>query len=312
MEQLFIRSCYTCHKLFLARSSYLKHRATIYCSKSCFSNAPSTQINRICKYCSKPFHVCLSRASTAKFCSRSCKSKFYPVWNQYMKANRIRKICPRCSKVFHVVHSANIRRRYCSNECRIKYNPRPCVICHKVFAPTCRTEKRPMKYCSPTCYRIATGNVSVSCRICHREFMCTPYKARMRKFCSRRCYRKYALSLLAKRRPTNAEGAVIRMIDEYKLPLLYTGNGSLTIGIKNPDFIHQTQKKVVEVFGDFFHSPLYKHDMVWHQTFDGTTRYYKQRDYECLIIWQSDLSDPEVATRLLTYCRSSSGSGRLL
>lgn len=62
----------------------------------------------------------------------------------------------------------------------------------------------------------------------------------------------------------------------------YTGNFSNWINGKNPDFTHIEEKKVIELFGDY-----------WHQGEDPNIRinHFNESGYECLIIWEHELKD---------------------
>ena len=53
---------------------------------------------------------------------------------------------------------------------------------------------------------------------------------------------------LKKRPMSGLETRVKRVIDEYRLPYKFVGNGGFFIGRKNPDFINTNEKKAVEVY----------------------------------------------------------------
>lgn len=89
-------------------------------------------------------------------------------------------------------------------------------------------------------------------------------------------------------KPNKIETIIIQLIDKHKLPLRYVGDGQVTIGGKCPDFIDVNgQKKVVEVFGDYWHGT--RKDVPWHQTEYGTRKIYAQYGFECLILWESEI-----------------------
>lgn len=65
----------------------------------------------------------------------------------------------------------------------------------------------------------------------------------------------------------------------------YVGNHRIWIGGRNPDFIGISgQKKVIELFGDY-----------WHQGEDPQIRidHFKQFGYDCLVIWEHELDSIE-------------------
>ncbi|KNZ69404.1 hypothetical protein Tfer_2043 [Thermincola ferriacetica] len=74
----------------------------------------------------------------------------------------------------------------------------------------------------------------------------------------------------------------------------YVGDGQLTIGGKVPDFANVNgQKKLIEVFGDY-----------WHEGQDPQERidFFRQYGFDCLVIWESELEDlEEVAEKLRQF-----------
>lgn len=73
------------------------------------------------------------------------------------------------------------------------------------------------------------------------------------------------------------------------LPFHFVGDGALWLGRANPDFVHNTKKIVVEIFGDYWHSPLLNHKMRNVATVKGRTEQLKAEGYKCIILWESDL-----------------------
>lgn len=62
----------------------------------------------------------------------------------------------------------------------------------------------------------------------------------------------------------------------------YVGDGSFLVGNKCPDFHSNKEDKVIELFGDYWH----KKDEE-----DGRIKYFKDNGFDCLIIWEHELSD---------------------
>ncbi len=54
------------------------------------------------------------------------------------------------------------------------------------------------------------------------------------------------------KRPTSFEQKIILLCSKHKLPFIYTGDGRVLIGFKNPDFINEEKKIIIEVFLDYF------------------------------------------------------------
>jgi len=61
----------------------------------------------------------------------------------------------------------------------------------------------------------------------------------------------YVRKVMCRREMSGPELTVKGIIGD--LPMMFTGNGQLVIDGKNPDFVHATEKRIIEVWGDFFH-----------------------------------------------------------
>jgi len=54
------------------------------------------------------------------------------------------------------------------------------------------------------------------------------------------------------KRPTSFEKKIILLCSKHKLPFIYTGDGRVLIGYKNPDFVDEENKIIIEVFLNYF------------------------------------------------------------
>lgn len=96
------------------------------------------------------------------------------------------------------------------------------------------------------------------------------------------------------KRPTSIEKRFIDIIQKHSLPFEYVGNGRRIIGSRCPDFVHsQNPKKVIEVFGTYFHSPEVNKKVHPSRTYSGTTQYYSQHGVDCLIFWDHELENEQ-------------------
>jgi len=86
------------------------------------------------------------------------------------------------------------------------------------------------------------------------------------------------------RRPTTPERRLIEIIEKHKYPLTYVGNGKFNVENMCPDFVHLCEKKVVEVFGNY-----------WHDISEAEERVenFRKYGYQCLIIWENEIYDNE-------------------
>ena len=100
---------------------------------------------------------------------------------------------------------------------------------------------------------------------------------------------------------TIPERIFIEMCKKFDLPFHYVGNSSLWIGKKgekqlNPDFIEANGKKiVVEIFGDYWHSPLLNRSLREDANLNYRKEHYKRHGWDSIFLWESDLkrSDAE-------------------
>jgi very-short-patch-repair endonuclease len=84
-------------------------------------------------------------------------------------------------------------------------------------------------------------------------------------------------------RPTSIEQTIIEVINEYKLPYKYVGNGAVIIEGKNPDFINTDGiKTIIECYGQY-----------WHEAKDQAERieYFAKYGYKTLVLWDADIDD---------------------
>ncbi len=54
------------------------------------------------------------------------------------------------------------------------------------------------------------------------------------------------------KRPTSFEQKIILLCSKHRLPFIYTGDGRILIGYKNPDFVYEENKVIIEVFLNYF------------------------------------------------------------
>lgn len=86
-------------------------------------------------------------------------------------------------------------------------------------------------------------------------------------------------------RPSKPEMALLRIIEDNKLPFEYVGDGEVIIGRKCPDFININGKKqVVELFGDYWHRGQNPQDRV---------EVFAHYGFSTLVIWQHELKEPD-------------------
>lgn len=88
-------------------------------------------------------------------------------------------------------------------------------------------------------------------------------------------------------KPNNPERAIINLIEKNNLSFEYVGDGKLWIDRFNPDFINQQKKKIIELFGNYWHN-LQSYKIRDKKRFDV----YKNNGYKTLVIWEREIKNP--------------------
>lgn len=91
---------------------------------------------------------------------------------------------------------------------------------------------------------------------------------------------EYAWKVMHKRDISGPEMKFINIAKEYNLDYLFIGNSGYKIGRKYPDFIDEKNKRIIEIFGEFFHKKEEEKERI---------NYFKEIGYNCLVIWASEL-----------------------
>ena len=58
--------------------------------------------------------------------------------------------------------------------------------------------------------------------------------------------------ILSRRTPNSFEDRFISMIEQNSLPFRFVGDGSVMVGKKNPDFVHNTKRIAIDVYYTYF------------------------------------------------------------
>lgn len=150
------------------------------------------------------------------------------------------------------------------------------------------------------------GKVKVVCDNCGTNVEKDPCEIKKHKhhFCNRKCqaewaskdqeYQKHLRRIRSVTRFPNKPELIFQEICERNnLPFLYVGDGQLWIGKKkklNPDFIATNNKKIiVEILGDYWHSPLINRNMKEHGTLTFRKNHYRKFKWIPVFIWTADL-----------------------
>lgn len=109
----------------------------------------------------------------------------------------------------------------------------------------------------------------------------------------------------SRRKPNKSELRLLKVIEQHHLHFVYTGHKAV-FGTLKPDFTHSTDRKVIEIFGVWFHSQAMNAKVPWEQTEDGRRAQLAQYGYRALIFWDPELrklSDNAIAERIRAFCQ---------
>jgi hypothetical protein len=99
-------------------------------------------------------------------------------------------------------------------------------------------------------------------------------------------------------KPNKPETIILNLLNDlYPNEWKYTGDFSFMINGKNPDFVNcNGQKKLIELFGDYWHEGENPQDRI---------DIFKPFGYETLVIWEHELKDiKEVKNKIISFNNS--------
>ena len=88
------------------------------------------------------------------------------------------------------------------------------------------------------------------------------------------------------------------------LPFKYTGDGSFWVHNINPDFVECNDKKIaIEIFSDYWHSPLLNRKLKEDRTLPYRKRILKKYGWKLIVFWESDLKREDAEQFILIELR---------
>lgn len=230
---------------------------------------------------------------------------------------KIKITCKNCKKEF-LFDKHNFANKYCSRKCYFENRNAPiiktCAYCNKKFKTyQCKLRVKLGKYCSKECFEKKWNkNIKKTCLVCLKEFKTEPniLKKGKGKYCSLDCY-----SVIKKQNwanPEYKEKKIKQMNDrqhvfpnrpekiidtfltkKYPKEWKYVGNGKAWFGDRNPDFMNiNGQKKLIEVYGDY-----------WHRGETGKDRidHFKKYGFETLILWENEIMKNNFKQKIYSF-----------
>ena len=98
--------------------------------------------------------------------------------------------------------------------------------------------------------------------------------------------------------PTLPEKKLIKILLELKSNFEYTGDYKISIDGRVPDFTDLVNKKVIEVFSEYYHGEEFRKEKYNDSKSNKDHEkekidHYKLNGYECLVLWESELKNEE-------------------
>jgi len=254
--------CLQCGGEFFRHCGYEQWRTQKYCSKRCYGdNKMGQHINGITVYCDNCGENLYRTPSTILehvFCSRKCMA-------EWRGRNLAGSNSPLFGKQRTIEERENMSREQLGNKNSV--GPRPSISGeknHQWGKPHTQNSLKKMSQRGKE-------------RWLDSEYVQKQIKSRGA-------------------RPNKKELWLEAFIKNLSLPYRYVGDGEFILGGKCPDYLNTNgQKKLVELFGDY-----------WHKDEDSQERidYFAQYGFQTLIVWEYELeSQDKLKEKLLSFDR---------
>lgn len=266
------RNCKQCKREFYEYKSCIANGRAVFCSKQCHAEWQRTNLKGMpfpgqpkrgtahpnfkekveleCRNCNVTFWEYPYRTNRTVFCSKNCQKE----WQRKQHADFV---CKQCEKVFRDVKSAN--RKFCNLDCYHKWLTGNKKLAQKV------SEGVKQYYAEHPEARKA--NSAITKELWQNDDFVE------------KVWAGWQLE------PNSKERELIRIIEKNELPLQFVGDGTVIVERKSPDFISSDGRKIVELYGDYWHKNDDPEDRI---------RFFKEHDKDCLVIWEHELEDERV------------------
>lgn len=246
-----------------------------------------TLVEKVCQQCNETFPIRAvdSNRGQGKFCSRPChnlsmvgkhpsrevRAKMSAFHKAHPNSGQFRKGCVSPNKGIHLAEAT--REKVKRNHADVSRENNPMYGKH----PTQRVkdairEAQIERFKNPEERRVLAEKIKKLWE--NPEFIVKVIKGRAM-------------------RPTKPEQKLIEITDRYFPEFRYNGNfdQGVVLNYLIPDFVNVNGKKeLIEVFGDYFHSPRGSKNK-WHRSELGREMAYNSIGWKSLIIWEHELKE---------------------
>lgn len=283
------------------------------------------RVDRLCQYCGGHFTTTPSRVrdGRGKFCSRECHS--HSQIGRHKKLLYVERVCQQCGIHFSLL--ARLLKsqtgEYCSQLCanKAKANPADPEVRKrkaKLVSITSRNRWKDSEYKTklskirerlwqdPDFAQMMREAQSKSAlEVWQRpEYRQRQIEAQKRRWEDPEAIARHLAGL--NKKPNKPEQRLINIFSKCLPRFQYNGDFSLgvVLGGLIPDFVNVNgRKEVIELLGDYWHSPGVLGDR-WQGSELGKVMIYNSLGYKCLIIWEGELAnltDDEIVERITKF-----------
>ena len=90
-------------------------------------------------------------------------------------------------------------------------------------------------------------------------------------------------------KPNRLESSLLEWLEEdFSGKWKYVGDAALWLEGRNPDFVDEEDKAIIELFGEYWHQET---DPTNRKSEEGTIAHYEKLGYKCLVVWVSGFDD---------------------
>lgn len=290
METVVDRVCLVCHRHFSIPAYRLKHGRGQFCSRSCKSHATA---------CARHYHP--TEEVKGKI-SESLKQRNEPIRKQRQEQTRLRvhqALAEGAKRAWNdlerrAVWLKNISEGHKRTWSKPEYKARMSQV-HKELWKNPELQARASW----------SGRQAALKRWQNPEYRKNQINAQKAKWDNPE-YVKQLLRSIG-RKPNKLEQRLISICTQFLPDFRYNGDFSLGVSICGliPDFVNVNGKKqVIEVFGDYWHSPkIIGND--WRRGELGKIMMYNSVGWKCLVLWEHELkqlSDTEILKKVSVFC----------
>lgn len=207
--------CKSCNKEFVSAISLDRS----FCSRLCYDTT-NIKMHLNCVICAKGFTVQKCFENVRKCCSKECRKLQYKNYPKGPKHHLYKDKDKRSPAVQQVIKELKKIKGACEN-CGtkkhlqghhiIKYSERPdlgddpnnikilCIDCHALEHPE-------LKELFKSFYE--KKGININCKTCNKDFYIAPYLIRVRKYCSKECFRKTYPKKIIKRKYNKTNNSI--------------------------------------------------------------------------------------------------------